>query len=102
MRIVAQIIKEFSAEYPIYAGNPSQTSQIQQQQPKPHLFPGSGFPNPTMVNQQGNYGQQFTNPQPQNVNTNIAYQNVQQYQNIGNKNPKDQILSTLKTRCEDL
>lgn len=98
MRIVAQIAKEFSVEYPIYAGN-SQQTQTQFQQPKPVLFP-NGFGNNPGIQQQGTFVQQGMNPQPQNVNTNINYNNVSPFPNTGNKNPKDQLLGPLKSRCK--
>jgi len=101
MRIVAQIVKEFSTEYPIYAGQPKQTTPI--------LFPSS---NPG-VNQQGGFigGGGYNNPlpnsnpfnNPQNPTANIAsYDNSKpQFQQYGNT-PKDQLLNPLKARCNSI
>lgn len=107
MRIVAQIVKEFSIEYPIYAGQPkpqptfqpnpqNTTNPFQQFQQNNNQF--QPFPNPnnptTIINPSGGQG-------PQNVSPFIKpYDNIQSNPMPGG-NPKDQLLAPLKSRYKD-
>ena len=96
MRIVAQVIKEFSNEYPIYAGStgPSNTNASS------HFFkPNNPFPN---TNPTGMLGQQGFNPQNANtmITSNIGTLNKPNV-NIGMGNQKDQVLAPLKARCKE-
>jgi hypothetical protein len=104
MRIVAQVVKEFSNEYPIYAGStgPSNTNT------STHLFkPNNPFPNNNNVNNpNGMFGQQGFNPQ--NANTMLASNignfnkpNVNVGMGMGGGNQKDQVLAPLKTRYKE-
>jgi len=105
MRIVAQVVKEFSNEYPIYAGstnsNPSVgTSNL-------NLFkPNNPFPNTGINNNPGMFGQQGFNPQNANtmISSNMGNFKPNVVGNVGGMgmgNQKDQVLAPLKSRYKE-
>jgi len=101
MRIVAQVVKEFSNEYPIYAGNASSNPSTGT---STHLFkPSNPFPNTIVNNNPGFMGQQgFNNPQNANtmLSSNIGnFKPVNVGMNMGNQ--KDQVLAPLKARYKE-
>ncbi|RZK09758.1 MAG: hypothetical protein EOO43_20975 [Flavobacterium sp.] len=115
MRIVAQVVKEFSNEYPIYAG--STNSNPSTNVSNLNLFkPNNPFPNTGINNNPGMFGQQGFNPQNGTTMISSNIGNFKPNINVGggmnmdgknqggmmmDGNQKNQVLPPLKARCKE-
>ncbi len=118
MRIVAQVVQEFSAKYPIYAAtnkqptNPHmfpstfnngipQNSSINPQNPNTRVvvYPQNNYQTTTQFNPNAGYNPQTNYNSNQNFNPNGTVFNPTNTNAFPPKNEKEEVLGPLKARC---